>query len=98
MSEQAAPSPHVRVQRGTLAGAIFDVDGVLVASPHEQAWREALAGFADPAPFTTEFYQAHVAGKPRLDGLAQRWRAWASPRPPHARPSMPARNRRSSTG
>jgi beta-phosphoglucomutase len=68
MSEQAAPSPHVRVQRGTLAGAIFDVDGVLVASPHEQAWREALAGFADPAPFTTEFYQAHVAGKPRLDG------------------------------
>jgi beta-phosphoglucomutase-like phosphatase (HAD superfamily) len=25
------------------AGAIFDVDGVLVDSPHEQAWREALA-------------------------------------------------------
>ena len=23
-------------------GAIFDVDGVLVDSPHEQAWREAL--------------------------------------------------------
>jgi trehalose/maltose hydrolase-like predicted phosphorylase/beta-phosphoglucomutase-like phosphatase (HAD superfamily) len=48
--------------------AIFDVDGVLVASPHERAWREALANFADPAGFTTEFYQAHVAGKPRLDG------------------------------
>ena len=25
-------------------------------------------GFADPARFTTEFYQAHVAGKPRMDG------------------------------
>lgn len=52
----------------TLLAAIFDVDGVLVASPHERAWREALAGFADPALFTTEFYQSNVAGKPRLDG------------------------------
>lgn len=51
-----------------LLGAIFDVDGVLVASPHEAAWREALHGFADPARFTTGFYQANVAGKPRLDG------------------------------
>ena len=48
--------------------AIFDVDGVLVDSPHERAWREALAGFADPARFTTAFYQAHVAGKPRMAG------------------------------
>jgi beta-phosphoglucomutase len=68
MSEQAAPLPQVCAQLRTLAGAIFDVDGVLVASPHEQAWREALAGCADPARFTTEFYQAHVAGKPLLDG------------------------------
>jgi beta-phosphoglucomutase len=51
-----------------LHAAIFDVDGVLVASPHERAWREALDGYADPSHFTTEFYQAHVAGKPRLDG------------------------------
>jgi HAD superfamily hydrolase (TIGR01509 family) len=51
-----------------LSAAIFDVDGVLVASPHEQAWRDALHGFADPSGFTTEFYQAHVAGKPRMDG------------------------------
>jgi HAD superfamily hydrolase (TIGR01509 family) len=51
-----------------LLAAIFDVDGVLVASPHERAWREALADFADPARFTTEFYQANVAGKRRLDG------------------------------
>ncbi len=54
--------------RGRLLAAIFDVDGVLVASPHERAWRESLAGYTDPARFTTEFYQAHVAGKPRLDG------------------------------
>ena len=51
-----------------LSAAIFDVDGVLVDSPHERAWREALAGFADPAGFTTAFYQTYVAGKPRLEG------------------------------
>ena len=51
-----------------LTAAIFDVDGVLLASPHEQAWREALTGFAEPDRFTTEMYQAHVAGKPRLSG------------------------------
>lgn len=51
-----------------LLAVIFDVDGVLVASPHERAWREALVGFADPAEFTTSFYQTHVAGKPREDG------------------------------
>jgi HAD superfamily hydrolase (TIGR01509 family) len=51
-----------------LAAAIFDVDGVLLASPHERAWREALQGFTDPERLTTELYQAHVAGKPRLDG------------------------------
>ena len=52
----------------TLRAAIFDVDGVLLASPHEQAWREALHGFADPDRFTTAMYQANVAGKPRLSG------------------------------
>ena len=51
-----------------LTAAIFDVDGVLLASPHEQAWREALIGIAEPARFTTAMYQAHVAGKPRLSG------------------------------
>ena len=50
------------------AAVIFDVDGVILASPHEHAWREALRGITDPARFTTEFYQAHVAGKPRLSG------------------------------
>jgi len=51
-----------------LAATIFDVDGVLLASPHERAWREALEGFADTARFTTAMYQAEVAGKPREDG------------------------------
>lgn len=60
-SERAAAAPSI-------GAIIFDVDGVLLASPHERAWREALAGFADPARFTTALYQAEVAGKPRLDG------------------------------
>ncbi|PZO03165.1 MAG: HAD family hydrolase [Alphaproteobacteria bacterium] len=51
-----------------LTAAIFDVDGVLLASPHERAWREALVGIAEPDRFTTAMYQAHVAGKLRLDG------------------------------
>ena len=55
-------------QLGTLNAAIFDVDGVLLASPHERAWREALDGFADPDRFTTAMYQGAVAGKPRLSG------------------------------
>lgn len=56
------------LSRQRLAAGIFDVDGVLLASPHERAWREALQGFADPDLFTTAMYQAHVAGKPRADG------------------------------
>src|ERR1700761_7264455 len=62
------PTMSEATARRTLRAAIFDVDGVLVASPHEQAWREALAVYADPSLFTTEFYQANVAGKPRLAG------------------------------
>lgn len=64
-------------------GAIFDVDGVLVDSPHEEAWRAALAelmagpwrGLAaatsySPAAFTTAVYLAELAGKPRMAGAA----------------------------
>lgn len=54
--------------RRSLAAIIFDVDGVIVASPHEQAWRELLAGITDPARLTTAVYQTYVAGKPRMDG------------------------------
>lgn len=52
----------------TLTAAVLDVDGVLLASPHEQAWREAFTDFGDPARFTTAMYQQEVAGKPRLAG------------------------------
>lgn len=59
-------------------GIIFDVDGVLVASPHERAWQESLRdlmatkwgadGSYSPERFTTAVYQEYVAGKPRLSG------------------------------
>jgi beta-phosphoglucomutase-like phosphatase (HAD superfamily) len=62
-------------------GAIFDVDGVLVDSPHEHAWRASLRRLMEgpwstlaeqisytPERFTTEVYQAYVAGKPREAG------------------------------
>jgi HAD superfamily hydrolase (TIGR01509 family) len=52
----------------SLCAGIFDVDGVLLASPHEEAWREAIRDYADPSAFTTALYQADVAGKPRVDG------------------------------
>ena len=52
----------------TLTAGIFDVDGVLLSSPHERAWRDALIGLADPDLFTTSVYQASVAGKPRSNG------------------------------
>ena len=60
---------------------VFDVDGVLVDSPHERAWREALTeliegewagapgdGAPRPIVLDTGLYQAKVAGKPRLEG------------------------------
>ena len=61
-----APPPMTAISQST--AIIFDVDGVILDSPHEQAWRAALVGFADPARFTSAFYQRVVAGKPRHDG------------------------------
>lgn len=62
-------------------GAIFDVDGVLVDSPHEQAWREALRELMEsewdqirgqttwsPERFTPQVYQQVMSGKPRMAG------------------------------
>lgn len=65
----------MRVSESKLSAAILDVDGVLIDSPHERAWREALDGFADPARFTTALYQSEVAGKPRHDGAVAALRA-----------------------
>ena len=67
------------VQVGTLKAAIFDVDGVLLASPHERAWREALRGFGESERFTTAIYQADVAGKPRLSGARAALEAVGAP-------------------
>jgi beta-phosphoglucomutase len=62
-------------------GGIFDVDGVLVDSPHELAWRESLQELMEhewrdisaqtsytPERFTSEVYQEVMAGMPRLSG------------------------------
>ncbi len=61
--------------------AIFDVDGVLVDSPHEKAWRESLRELMEhdwsnirsqttwsPGSFTPQVYQQQVSGKPRMTG------------------------------
>ena len=66
---------------GGFRGAIFDVDGVLVDSPHEQAWREGLRQLMEnewsdireqtsysPEKFTPQVYQREMSGKPRLKG------------------------------
>ena len=62
-------------------GAIFDVDGVLVDSPHEKAWRESLRDLMEsdwsdirdqtswsPEAFTPRVYEEQMSGKPRMDG------------------------------
>lgn len=62
-------------------GAIFDVDGVLVDTPHERAWRDTLRELMEsewtairdqttwsPQAFTPQVYQAFVSGKPRMSG------------------------------
>ncbi|MFI5615051.1 HAD family hydrolase [Amycolatopsis sp. NPDC051903] len=62
-------------------GAIFDVDGVLVDSPHERAWKDSLrelmetdwADIRDRTTwsddrFTPQVYQQVMSGKPRAAG------------------------------
>jgi beta-phosphoglucomutase len=62
-------------------GAIFDVDGVLVDSPHEKAWRESLRELMEsdwsdirsrttwsPDAFTPRVYEEQMSGKPRMSG------------------------------
>jgi beta-phosphoglucomutase-like phosphatase (HAD superfamily) len=66
---------------GGFGGAIFDVDGVLVDSPHELAWREAFRSLMEnewsdvrdqtswsPERFTPAVYQEVMAGMPRMAG------------------------------
>src|SRR5918997_1889403 len=62
-------------------GAIFDVDGVLVDSPHELAWRESFRSLMEgewrdirdqtswtPERFSPAVYQQVMAGMPRMAG------------------------------
>jgi beta-phosphoglucomutase len=62
-------------------GAIFDVDGVLVDSPHERAWRQSLQELMEGewrdirkdttwshAAFTPQVYEQLMSGKPRMSG------------------------------
>ncbi len=63
-----APSLSPSTRSSTVMAAIFDVDGVLLASPHERAWREALVGFADP----TRLHHRHVSGRGGRQTASQR--------------------------
>jgi trehalose/maltose hydrolase-like predicted phosphorylase/beta-phosphoglucomutase-like phosphatase (HAD superfamily) len=80
-SRRARRKRGARTARAGFGGAIFDVDGVLVDSPHEQAWRETLRELMEtrwsdlraqttwaPERFTSQVYQEVVAGKPRMSG------------------------------
>ena len=68
------------------------MDGVLVASPHEQAWCETLQRLFDtewgdilsqtsyaPERYTTAVYQEHVSGKPRMSGAVAALRYFGVP-------------------
>ena len=51
-----------------ITAVIVDIDGVVIDTPHERAWREALAEHYPSAVLTPAAYAALVAGKPRFDG------------------------------
>lgn len=53
----------------TKLGFIWDIDGVVVDSPHEDAWR--ITAMGDPwkvSELSPDFYFAHVASRPRYEG------------------------------
>jgi beta-phosphoglucomutase len=80
------------------AGAIFDVDGVLVDSPHEAAWRDAFTELMDgdwaeirdqtswtPSAFTAQVYQQVLSGKPRMEGATAALEHFGVPDPEGSR-------------
>ncbi|MFC1861999.1 HAD family hydrolase [Chloroflexota bacterium] len=53
----------------TNVGFIWDIDGVVVDSPHEDAWR--ITAIKEPwnvSELSSEFYFTHVASRPRYEG------------------------------
>ena len=81
-----------------LEGGIFDIDGVLLDTPHERAWREVLEELMagpwralapqstyTPYAFTSAVYQEHIAGKPREEGAAAALAYFHMPDPDQAR-------------
>lgn len=53
----------------TNVGFIWDIDGVVVDSPHEEAWR--ITAMKEPwnvSELRSEFYFTHVASRPRYEG------------------------------
>ena len=75
-------------------GAIFDVDGVLVDSPHEPAWRDTFQELMEsdwaqirdqtswtPDAFTSEVYQQVLSGKPRMEGAMAALEHFGVPQP-----------------
>ena len=91
-------------------GAEFDVDGVLVDSPHEHAWRVPLDQLFETSwtsirdatqytseRFTPEVYRAHISGKPTISGARTALSYFGVPAPTPAPRSTPAENSGSST-
>jgi beta-phosphoglucomutase len=53
----------------TTTGFIWDIDGVLIDSPHEEAWRITVMKEPWSAEgLTSDFYFTHVASRPRYEG------------------------------
>ncbi len=53
----------------TKVGFLWDIDGVIADSPHENAWR--VTAMKEPwkvSELSSDFYFAHVASRPRYEG------------------------------
>ncbi|MGC9107536.1 MAG: hypothetical protein ACP5IE_05025, partial [Infirmifilum sp.] len=46
---------------------VWDFDGVIALTPHEEAWRQASLKYGIQG-FDSSFYASYVSGRPRLEG------------------------------
>jgi beta-phosphoglucomutase-like phosphatase (HAD superfamily) len=54
---------------GSQIGFIWDIDGVIIDSPHEESWRQTVIREPWNAEgLTSDFYFTHVASRPRHEG------------------------------